>query len=78
MSSIENYSSDLGCLIAEKAREAKVALDTATETSEIDYRQGYLMAYHEVVSLMQQQADIFGIERHALGLEDIDPENELL
>jgi len=28
--------------------------------------------------LMQQQADIFGIERYAIGIEDIDPEKELV
>jgi len=78
MSIIENYTSDLGCLISEKAREAKIARDNAKEKSELDYQLGYLMAYHEVVSLMQQQADAFEIERRAIGIEDIDPEKELV
>ena len=32
----------------------------------------------EVVSLMQQQADAFGLPHSDLGLEGIDPENDLL
>ena len=78
MNKIENYATDLGGLIAEKAREARYARDGAEEKSDRDYQLGYLMAYHEVVSLMQQQADIFGIERRSIGIADIDPENDLI
>jgi hypothetical protein len=43
-----------------------------------NYSLGYLMAYHEVISLLQQQAVAFGISLESLGLHDIDPENDLL
>ncbi|QDU62780.1 hypothetical protein Pan216_36500 [Planctomycetes bacterium Pan216] len=38
----------------------------------------YLMAYHEIVSLMQSQAHAFGIPLEEIALGDIDPERELL
>lgn len=39
---------------------------------------GRLMAYHEVISLMQQQARAFGVPLENLNLNDIDPERGLL
>ena len=36
------------------------------------------MAFHEVISLMQQQVQAFGIPLEDLGLDDIQPEKELL
>lgn len=74
----KNYVYDLGSLLKEKAKEAKKEKDAATNTAEADFKLGYLMAMHEVVSLMKQQADAFGIEQESLGLEDIDPELHLL
>jgi hypothetical protein len=43
-----------------------------------DYEVGHLMAYHAVVSLMQDQALAFGIDRAAIGLDDITPETDLV
>ena len=37
-----------------------------------------LMAFHEVVSLMQQQAASFGLDLADVALDDIDPERDLL
>jgi hypothetical protein len=36
------------------------------------------MAYHEIVSLIQQQAEAFGIPIEDIGLSDISPEKDLL
>lgn len=74
----KNYLLDLGVLLKEKAREAKCEKDFSSEKNEIDYKLGYLMAYHEVISLMKQQADAFEINQKDIGLYDIDPELELL
>jgi len=43
-----------------------------------DYADGLLMAYHEVISLMQQQAEAFGIPLTLVRLDDINSETELL
>ena len=42
------------------------------------YNLGYLMAWHEIVSLMQSQATQFNIDLQSIGLEGIDPERDLL
>ncbi|WP_214467820.1 hypothetical protein [Microbacterium flavescens] len=42
------------------------------------FEAGRLFAYVEVISLMQQQAVAFGIDLTELGLDDIDPERDLL
>lgn len=71
------YLKDLGMLLKEKARAAK-AMRTSAAPDEAAYSLGRLMAYHEVISLMQQQALAFGLKPRDLDLEDIDPERDLL
>src|SRR5215469_8932664 len=73
----KNYLHDLGTLIKEQAREAKAQKDSSTGGSSQDYNSGYLMAWYEVVSLMQQQAEAFGIPFESLDLQDIDPDKDL-
>jgi len=75
---ILNYLCDLGDLIKEKALEAKRNKDGSTGQADYDYELGRLMGYHEVVSLMQQQAQTFGISLDKIHLSDIDPEKDLL
>jgi hypothetical protein len=58
--------------------EAKQAKDTLSDHETRDYDLGRLMAYHEVISFMQQQAIGFGISLNQIGLEDFDPERKLL
>ena len=36
------------------------------------------MAFHEVIDLMKQLATAFNINQKDIGLEDIDPEKDLL
>ncbi len=74
----KHYISDLGAVLKQKAREAKTATEAAQDVGQADYELGTLMAYHEVISLMQQEADSFGIDRAVVGLDDIDPETDLL
>ena len=74
----KNYVHDLGLLIKEKARRAKIERDSNLETSDANYKLGYLMAYYEVVSLMKQQSDSFEIDQGTIGLGDIEPDKELL
>jgi hypothetical protein len=72
------YIYDLGILIKEKARQAKIEKNIAAGSLDSDYATGYLMAFHEIISLMKQQADAFVIKQDEIGLVDIDPDSELL
>lgn len=72
------YLRDLGFTIREKALEAKRTNDAVPENTDGGFSLGRLMAFHEVVSLMQQQADAFSISLAEIGLADIDPEKDLL
>ncbi len=74
----KNYLYDLGILFKEKAMSAKADELSSLDTVDRNYKIGYLMAYHEVISIMKQQADAFDIGHIDLGLNDIDPESELL
>ena len=60
--------------LLEKAKAAKA--DAAHPAS--DYEKGRHFALYEVISLLVQQADAFGIDRAAIGLESVDPERDLL
>lgn len=68
------YLRDLGQLVKDKALEAK----ERKESSSNPYDTGFLMAFYDVISLMQSQADVFGISREQISLSDINPDTELL
>lgn len=74
-----NFLVDLTPLILERAREAKNAKSRAVRGSaQHEYEAGRLMAYNEIVSILQQQADGFAIPLSELGLDKIDPDRDLL
>ncbi len=70
----EDYVRDLGTLLRAYADEARADRDSDPTA----FRNGYLSGFHRVVSLMQQQAEAFGIPAAALGLDDYDPDKELV
>ena len=74
MTVYENYLRDLGTLIKEMALDAK---KTAND-KQTDFSVGYLTGFHRVVSLMQQQAEAFNIPLEKIGMNDIDPDSELV
>lgn len=75
----KDYLSDLGYLLKERAKSAKENRDKEVRGSE-DYifESGRLMAYYEVISLMQDQAKAFGIPLKDLRLEDIVPDRDFI
>jgi hypothetical protein len=75
---LKHYIYDLGIFIKEKARQAKIEKNAAIGSPNSDYAIGYLMAMHEIISLMKQQAEVFVIKQDEIGLADIDPDSELL
>lgn len=74
---MELYLHDPSAMSKEGALEARQQRVEAS-AKDVDYATGRLMAFHEVISLMQQQADAFGIDRADLELRDIEPERDLV
>lgn len=75
----KNYLFDLGPIIMERALEARTEKRaTSNTTSEKDYAAGRLMAFNEVISIMQQQAEGLGIPLKDLRLDGIEPDRDLL
>lgn len=73
------YLRDLGNLIKENARKAKqTASEQEADTEDYQFQTGRLMAYYEVVSLMQQQAQGFEIPLEELDLKDVNPDRDLI
>ena len=66
--------SDVSRELLERAKNAKAE---ATQ-SVSDYDKGRHFALYEVISLLTQQADAFGIDRASIGLEGVDPDCDLL
>ena len=74
----KNYLFDLGYELKEYALEARRERDATPKGSEERaFNSGQLLAFHRVISLMQQQAEGFGIPLSDLRLEDIEPDRDL-
>jgi hypothetical protein len=73
-----NYIRDLGGLVGEIALQAKREYDDGRSSDEASYLLGRLMALHEIASLMQQQAAVFGLSLDDLSMEDLEPDRDLL
>ena len=74
----ENYLYDLGMLLKRDALEARSRAKAAAGTPDHDYESGRAFAYYEVISLMVQQAAVFELPPGTMGLDDIDPDEDLL
>ncbi|MFN7814428.1 MAG: hypothetical protein ACK5SI_17435 [Planctomycetia bacterium] len=61
-------------ILVSKARDAKAEKDASNS----DYDIGKLMAFHDVISTIQQQVSAFGLAPEEVGLDKIDPDLELL
>ena len=72
-----NYLRDLGDLLKQAARAAREESRRPLPVND-QFALGRLSAFHEVISLMQQQASAFGLDLHSLSLDDIDPDRDLL
>ena len=71
----KNYLNDLGILTKDYARAA--IADHRASKDDDGFKSGYMMAFHRVVTLMQQQAEAFDLPLNEIGLADIE-ENEFL
>ncbi len=75
----KHYLYDLGNLLKTRALESRDERNSASKDSP-DYRfeAGRLIAFNEVISILQQQAEGFGIPLNELQLEDIVPDRDLI
>lgn len=76
--SFRNYILQISSLLKENARRAKLDADRSDEADSVAFDSGFLMAYHEVISIMKNQAPFFDLKPKDIGLEDINPERDLL
>ncbi len=74
----QHYVRDLGLFLKEKALDAKLDRDSARGGKDEDLNLGRLMAFYEVLSLMQDQAAVFDLDLAAIGLEGFNLDAELL
>jgi hypothetical protein len=75
----KRYLNDLGEIIKTRALEAKAERANEREGSpEFHFQCGRLVAFNEVISILQQQAEGFGIDFADLSLDDIDPDRDLV
>ena len=73
------YLNDLGEIIKTRALDAKTERTKEREGSpEYHFQCGRLVAFNEVISILQQQAEGFGINFADLSLHDIDPDRDLV
>ncbi len=63
---------DVGSMLREKAIDARNSAAEATGTDR-DFENGRVMAYSEVLALLQQQAKAFELPLDSMCLADIDP-----
>jgi hypothetical protein len=73
------YLFDVGLDLKERAREAKRALDAVRRgTEEHSLQVGRVLAFNEVISILQQNAEGLGIPLSDLRLDDIVPDRDLV
>lgn len=78
MSTYKHYLYDLGLEVKLRALEALRERDAAPASSEDRvFYSGRVMAFNEVISIMQQQAEGLGIPLADIQLDDIVPDRDL-
>jgi hypothetical protein len=68
---LSRYLRDLG-------RELVSMVESTNPGDDVGYWHGRRMALYEVVSLMQMQAEAFGLSNADVGLDGIDPDRFLM
>lgn len=74
----KHYVQDLGQLMKEYALEVKQAREKKVKETEKALYDGMLLAYHRIISLMQQQAESFEIALEDINLQDVTPDRDLV
>lgn len=73
------FLKDLGPIVIERALEAVNRRKPFPRGSkEYEFHCGRILGFNEVISILQQQANAFGIDLREMGLDDINPDNDLI
>ena len=75
---LQNYLFDLGGLVKEYARAAVQERQQQQDQASREFYDGYVLGLHRIISLMQQQAQAFGIDLKDLQLDGIEPDRDLV
>ena len=75
---VKNYLFDLGRLIKEYALAAVAEREKQSDRTAQEFYDGYVLGFHRVISLMQQQAQACGIDLKDLQLDGIEPDRDLV
>jgi len=67
----KSYLITLGEVISQYAKEAKINKELSIGTKHEQFATGYLSGFHRIITLMQQQAEIFDIPLSELSLDGI-------
>lgn len=73
----KNYLYDLGKILRNMGIDAVEEHEKAKGTNQESYKLGYLMGFHRVLTLMQQQAEYFEIEQKEIAMQDFDADIDL-
>lgn len=73
----KGYLTDFISLLKKQAIEAKKDADDK-KIGNYEYNQGHLMAYYSVFSLLKHEAFVLQMDEKELGLDDIDPDRDLI
>jgi len=74
----QQYLCDLGRLVKEYALAAVEERAQHRDQHGQAFYDGYVLGFHRIVSLMQQQAIVFGIDCKELQLDGIEPDRDLV
>lgn len=74
----KNYVREVACLLKDNAKKAKIDADNPKEGDSADFNSGFLMAYHQVITIMKNQAPFFKLYPSNINLADIVPERDLI
>lgn len=74
----QNYLSDLARLVKEYALEAVEEREKHRNEPTQEFYGGYVLGFHRIVSLMQQQAIAFDIDLKEIQLDSIEPDRDLV
>ena len=73
----ESFIKEYSVFLKEMAVESKRLRDAAEDPNETAWLDGHLMGMRQAMSLLQREADAYGIAHSAMGLADFDADRDL-
>ena len=73
----KSYLCDLGQLVKDYALDAVAEREKHNNEPSQEFYDGYVLGFHRVISLMQEQASAFDIDLKDIQLDGIEPDRDL-